>query len=210
MAEGHSIRRLVVATQNPGKVREFRTLLGELPLELVSAAGMPEVEETGTTFAENAALKARAAAEWFKEWSLADDSGLEVDALGGAPGIHSNRYWGDNTTELDRNQYLLRDLAEVAPEQRTARYRAIVALASPEGQVWLTEGVCEGLIQDEPRGQNGFGYDPHFFMPEFGKTMAELDPDTKNQISHRGHAFRAALPYLQRLAQGELDTEGHR
>jgi len=210
VAETKSIRRLMVATKNPGKIREFRDLLGDLPFELVPADAMPEVEETGATFEENASLKARAAAEWSGEWSLADDSGLEVDALGGAPGVHSNRYWGDGTSEAHRNEYLLRDLASVPAERRTARYRAVVALAGPDGRIWLFEGACEGVIQVEPRGQNGFGYDPHFFMPEFGQTMAELDPGLKNEISHRGHAFRAALPYLERLANGDIDTEGHR
>lgn len=204
MAAENSPRRLTVATKNAGKIREFRTLLGNLPLELVSADGMPDVDETGATFEENASLKARAAAEWSGEWSLADDSGLEVDALGGAPGVHSNRYWGENTTEAERNAFLLRDLDTVSPERRTARYRAVVALAAPDGRIWLFDGACEGVIQDEPRGQNGFGYDPHFFMPEFGQTMAELDPALKNEISHRGNAFRAALPYLQRLAKRAL------
>jgi XTP/dITP diphosphohydrolase len=192
--------RLRVATRNPGKVREFRALLGDLPLELATAEGMPEVAETGTTFAENATLKARAAAEWCNAWALADDSGIEVDALGGAPGIHSNRYWGDGTTEAERNALLLRDLANVAPERRTARYRAVVAVASPDGRVWVSEGICEGLIQDEPRGAHGFGYDPHFLIQELGATMAELDPEVKNRISHRGKALRGAFPVLEALA----------
>jgi XTP/dITP diphosphohydrolase len=196
--------RLIIATRNPGKVREFRALLGDLSLEIAAAEGMPEVEETGSTFAENAALKARAAAEWSGEWALADDSGLEVDALNGAPGIHSNRYWGDGTTEAERNAFLLRDLRDVAPEQRTARYRAVIAVAAPDGRLWLSEGACEGLIQDEPRGEHGFGYDPHFFVPEFGCTMAELDSDTKNRISHRARAFSNALPTLEALADGSL------
>jgi len=204
VADEISPRRLVVATKNPGKIREFRTLLGALPLELIAAEGMPDVDETGATFEENASLKARAAAEWSGEWSLADDSGLEVDALGGAPGVHSNRYWGEKTTEEERNGFLLRDLNVASPELRTARYRAVVALAAPDGRIWLFDGACEGVIQDEARGENGFGYDPHFFMPEFGQTMAELDPALKNEISHRGNAFRAALPYLQRLAKRAL------
>jgi len=192
--------RLLVATQNPGKVREFRALLGDLPIELTSAEGMPDVAETGSTFAENATLKARAAAAWSGEWALADDSGIEVDALDGAPGIHSNRYWGEGTTEAERNALLLRDLAAVPAERRTARYRAVVAIASPDGRVWLSEGVCEGVIRDEPRGAHGFGYDPHFLIPELRATMAELDPEVKNRISHRGKALRAALPVLEVLA----------
>jgi XTP/dITP diphosphohydrolase len=191
--------RLIVATKNPGKVRELRALLADLPLELLAAEGMPEVEETGATFAQNAELKARAATEWSGEWALADDSGLEVDALGGGPGVHSNRFAGPNTTEADRNRFLLELLASTPPELRTARYRAAVAIAAPDGRIWVVEAACEGRIVAEPRGVHGFGYDPHFFLPEYGKTMAELDPAVKNRISHRGKALAAARPILERL-----------
>ena len=194
-----SVHRLVVATKNPGKVRELRALLGDLPLELLPAEEMPEVEETGVTFGENALLKARAAAEWSGEWALADDSGLEVDALDGAPGVYSNRFAGENTTEAARTCRLLELLRDVPPESRTARYRAAVAIAAPDGRVWVTEGACEGLIVDEPRGVHGFGYDPHFYVPEHGQTMAELDPDLKNRISHRARALAAAREILDRL-----------
>ncbi|MFN3652044.1 MAG: XTP/dITP diphosphatase [Armatimonadota bacterium] len=192
--------RLVVATKNPGKIRELRALLADLPVELLSTEGMDEVEETGSTFAENAELKARAAASWSGEWALADDSGLEVDALDGAPGVHSNRFAGENTTEAQRNERLLQLLQGVPAEQRTARYRAVVAIAAPDGRIWLTEGACEGVIVNVPRGEGGFGYDPHFYLPEFGCTMAELPPETKNRISHRGRALEAARPLLERLA----------
>ncbi|HTE18945.1 MAG TPA: RdgB/HAM1 family non-canonical purine NTP pyrophosphatase [Armatimonadota bacterium] len=192
-------RRLVIATKNPGKVREFRALLAGLPLELSGAEEMPEVDETGATFAENAELKARAAAEWSGEWALADDSGLEVDALGGAPGVYSNRFAGEGTTEEQRNRRLLELLAEVPPPGRTARYRAVVVVAAPDGRVWMSEGACEGVLLDAPRGENGFGYDPLFFVPEFGMTMAELDPHTKNRISHRARALAGATPILTRL-----------
>jgi len=195
--------RLVIATANPGKVREFRALLADLPLELSGAEGMPEVEETGATFAANAELKARAAAAWSGEWALADDSGLEVDALDGAPGVHSNRFAGEGTTEADRNARLLALLADVPPDRRTARYRAAVAVAAPDGRVWVHEGTCEGRIQDEPRGENGFGYDPHFFVPEHGCTMAELPPETKNRISHRARALAGARPILGLLCGQE-------
>lgn len=196
------LRRIVLASANPGKLREFRALLAELPVELLGAEGMPEVEETGATFAENAELKARAAAEWSGEWSLADDSGLEVDALNGAPGVYSNRFAGEGTSEADRNRRLLELLRGVPDEQRTARYRAVVALAAPDGRVWLYEGVCEGLIVDQAAGVNGFGYDPHFFVPEYGMTMAELDPAIKNRISHRARAMAAARSILERLSEG--------
>jgi XTP/dITP diphosphohydrolase len=194
--------RLVVATRNPGKVRELRALLSSLALEVVPADGLPEVEETGATFAENAERKARAAAEWSGEWSLADDSGLEVDALGGGPGVHSNRFAGESTTEADRNAKLLELLQDVPPEHRTARYRAAVAVAAPDGRVWLTEGACEGVILQAPRGEGGFGYDPLFLLPQLGKTMAELEPEAKNRLSHRGRAMAEAMPILERLAGG--------
>ena len=193
------LRRIVIATANPGKVRELRALLSDLPIELLAAEGMPEVEETGATFAENAELKARAAAEWSGEWALADDSGLEVDALNGAPGVHSNRFAGDNTTEEQRNRRLLELLADVPAPKRTARYRAVVAVAAPDGRVWLHEGACEGVLLTEGRGENGFGYDPLFYMPETGKTMAELDPAVKNRISHRARALAGARSILERL-----------
>jgi XTP/dITP diphosphohydrolase len=194
------IHNLVIATKNPGKVREFRALLSDLPLELRGAEEMPEVEETGTTFAANAELKARAAAAWAGGWALADDSGLEVDALGGAPGVHSNRFAGPGTDETQRNQRLVQLLEGVPPERRTARYRAVIAVAAPDGRVWLSEGACEGLIIDTPRGEHGFGYDPHFYLPEYGMTMAELDPAVKNRISHRGRALAEARKILERLS----------
>jgi XTP/dITP diphosphohydrolase len=194
------MQKLVIASKNPGKVREFRQLLQGMPLELSGAEEMPEVEETGATFAENAELKARAAAEWSGCWSLADDSGLEVDALNGAPGVHSNRFAGEGTTEADRNRRLLELLRNVPPPERTARYRAVIAVAAPDGKVWLFEGACEGRIMEEARGEHGFGYDPHFYLPEHGRTMAELDPAVKNRISHRGRALAAARPLLERLS----------
>jgi XTP/dITP diphosphohydrolase len=194
-----ALTRLVIATANPGKLRELRALLADLPIELLSAAEMPPVDETGATFAENAELKARAAAAWSGEWSLADDSGLEVDALDGAPGVHSNRFAGEGTTEADRNRRLLELLAQTPPARRTARYRAAVAVAAPDGRVWVHEGACEGLIQDEPRGDGGFGYDPHFYVPEHGCTMAELPADVKNRLSHRYRALAGARHILERL-----------
>ena len=193
--------RLVVATKNAGKVRELRAMLADLPIEVLGADEMPEVEETGSTFAENAELKARAAASWYGEWALADDSGLEVDVLFGGPGVHSNRFAGDDTNEAERNEVLLRLLQDTPPEQWSARYRAVIAIAAPDGRLWLSEGSCEGRIIEEPRGENGFGYDPHFLLPEYGLTMAELDPVLKNRISHRGRALAAAFPFLERMAK---------
>lgn len=192
-------RQLVVATKNPGKVRELRALLAGLPLELHAADEMPEVEETGATFAENAELKARAAVEWSGCWALADDSGLEVDALDGGPGVHSNRFAGPNTTEAQRNQRLLELLHGLPPSRRTARYRAVIAVAAPDGRIWLSEGRCEGVILEAPRGEGGFGYDPLFYLPQFQRTMAEIDPELKNRISHRGRALAGARELLERL-----------
>lgn len=194
-------RRLVVATKNQGKVRELRALLSDLPLELLSADDMPEVDETGSTFEENALLKARAAAAWSGEWALADDSSLEVDALNGGPGVHSNRFAGENTTEAQRNTRLLELVEGVPPERRTCRYRAAVAIAAPDGRTWVTEGACEGVLLTEYRGTHGFGYDPLFYLPEAGQTMAELDPATKNRISHRARALAGARSVLERLCR---------
>src|SRR5262249_31419508 len=154
------------------------------------AAGMPPVEETGATFAENATLKARTAARHFEAWALADDSGLEVDALGGEPGIFSARYGGDAArTHADRNRLPL-DRRHATPDgPRRGRSRPAMPSAAPDGRVWTGEGVCDGLITREPRGAGGFGYDPLFFLPAYGQTMAELPPAIKNRISHRALAL---------------------
>jgi len=201
------VLKLIVATKNPGKVRELRALLADLPLDLQPADALPDVEETGTSFVENAELKARAAAEWAGEWALGEDSGLEVDALDGAPGIYSNRFAGENTTEESRNRRLLELLDGVPAERRTCRYRAAVAIAAPDGRVWVTEGACEGRLLEAPRGEGGFGYDPLFYVSEHRKTMAELPPEVKNRISHRGRALAAQRPLLERLlGQGPAEA----
>jgi len=194
--------KLLVATNNRGKVREYAELLDDLPVRLTFPAqeGLSlEVDETGETFAENAILKARAFAEASGLLTLADDSGLEVDALDGAPGVRSARYAGPGASDEDRYRLLLRRLAGVPAEGRTARFRCVVALATPEGEVQTAEGRCEGVIGFEPRGTHGFGYDPVFYMPDRGRTMAELLPEVKNRISHRARAARAAMPILRRL-----------
>jgi XTP/dITP diphosphohydrolase len=200
--------QLVIATRNPGKIRELRALLADLPIELVGADAMPDIEETGTTFAENAELKARAAAEWYAAWALADDSGLEVDALNGAPGVFSNRFAGEGTTEAQRNIRILELLDGIPEPRRTARYRAVVAVAAPDGRVWLSEGSCEGRILESPRGSHGFGYDPLFFVPDHHCTMAELDPAIKNRISHRARALTAARTILERFCSGLSPAAG--
>lgn len=196
---------LVVATHNHGKLREYRTLLADLAVQCVYLPGLDiaeEPEEGPIGFAENAALKALFYAARCGHLTLADDSGLEVDALGGDPGIRSARYSGAGRTDRERYQLLLARLANVAPEARTARFRCAIAVAEPEGLLFTVEGSCEGVIAAHPRGNHGFGYDPVFYMSEQNCTMAQLPPDIKNRISHRARAAQAALPLLRtRLAR---------
>ncbi|MDO8683209.1 MAG: XTP/dITP diphosphatase [Armatimonadota bacterium] len=190
------MKTLVIATTNPGKVKEISRLLAGLSLNILSLAdfpAIPQVEETGSTFTENAIIKARHAAKYTGEMSLADDSGLEVDALDGKPGIQSSRFAGPGATDAQRNKLLLSLLKDTPDEKRTARFHCVVAIASPSGETQIFDGVCEGLITREPRGAHGFGYDPVFFVPEYGKTMAELPPEVKNEISHRAKAVKASL-----------------
>ena len=202
-------QKLLVATHNRGKILEYRALLSDLPLAVtwLDEQGIAEdVEETGATFVENASLKAAAYAQLTGLWTWADDSGLEVDALDGRPGVYSARYGGPGLNDADRYRRLLAELAPVAPEQRTARFHCVVALAIPGGPIYTAEAAIEGLIVDEPRGAHGFGYDPVFFIPDQQRTMAELEPAIKNRISHRGRAAVEArkiiislLDYLQRV-----------
>jgi len=196
--------KLLIATHNPGKVREYQELLVGLPLELTYPAqeGLDiEVAETGESFAENARLKAAAYARASGLLTLADDSGLEVDALGGEPGIRSARYAGTGASDEERYQLLLEKLREVPWEERTARFRCVIAVTTPEGQVHTTEGTCEGIIAFEPKGEHGFGYDPVFYFQEYGMTMAELPPETKNRISHRARAAQRAQEILEGSSQ---------
>jgi XTP/dITP diphosphohydrolase len=179
---------LVIASKNKGKIREIRQIFADLPLRVVDAAALPDVVEDGGSFAENARKKAVEIARHTGLWALADDSGLEVDALRGAPGIHSAR-WSGGGDEAN-NDKLLAELRDVPAPARTARYRAVVAVARPDGRVVAeAEGACEGLIGFERRGTGGFGYDPLFVVPQFGCTMAELAAEAKNRISHRGQAL---------------------
>ena len=195
--------KLLIATNNPGKLEEYRYLLRGWPLEISSLReeGIDfEPEETGDTFEENAALKARAFAGRSGLPTLADDSGLEIDALGGAPGVHSARYGGAQRGEdVRRYEMVLRQLEGTPPASRTARFRCVVAVAMPDGRVETAEGTVEGIIASAPQGDQGFGYDPVFFMPEFGCTLAQLPPETKNRVSHRARAVQAARPILERL-----------
>jgi XTP/dITP diphosphohydrolase len=191
--------KLLIATNNQGKVREIRAILQELDLELVLPADLGlelEVEEDGQTYAENATKKALAFSVASGLTALADDSGLEVDALDGAPGLHSARYAPlPNATDADRRAILLLNLTR-KPRPWTARFRAAVAIASPGRGETVVEGVCPGEIIPEERGEGGFGYDPIFQLEGSDKTMAELDMDEKNRLSHRGQALRKAIPVL--------------
>ena len=191
------MRKLVVATKNAGKAREVAQILAGLPYDIISLADFPDapdVEETGSTFVDNAILKATAYARYTGELTLADDSGLEVDALNGAPGVLSSRF---APTDPERNSKLLDLMKSIPDEDRTARFRCAIAIAKPDGGVKMCEGTVEGMIAREPKGANGFGYDPVFYLPELGKHMAELAPDEKNAISHRGKALQAAIDLLR-------------
>ena len=204
-------RRLVIATTSPHKLAEFRGLLAGAPYTLTSLGELgitEDVEETGATFDENAILKARAYAELTGLLTLADDSGLEVDALGGEPGVYSKRRAGEDATAPMRNQLVLERLAGLPDAQRGARYRCAIAIAlpPPRGLLGVVNGVFEGRIAEASVGQGGFGYDPIFFVPEQGRTVGQMTAEEKGQISHRARAARAALPLLQRLAEEEAAT----
>lgn len=191
--------KLVLATKNRGKVEELKALLGEAyqVYSLADYYDFPEVEEDGATFAENALKKARSAAFFTQMVALADDSGLEVDLLGGAPGVHSARFAGEEKDDQKNNQRLLKDLSGTALEQRTARFRCAIAIAAPNGQKsTVAHGACEGLIGFELKGTGGFGYDPLFIVPEYQQTFAELESVVKNKISHRGKALVEAKKLL--------------
>ena len=194
--------RLLLATGNRHKFEELKCMLAGIAYEIVFPADIGinlEVDETGASFEENATLKAKAFAESSRLLSLADDSGLEVDALGGEPGIYSARYAGENATDAELVSYLLSKLKDVPEGKRQARFRCVIAIASPGGEIHLFNGECPGEISLSPRGKNGFGYDPVFYLPQFGKTMAQLTPEEKNSISHRGSAAAKARSFLAKL-----------
>lgn len=195
-------RRLVVATHNAGKVAELRRILADADVELLGAddVGLGDVEETGTTFAANALLKARAAAASCGLPCVSDDSGLVVDALGGEPGVRSARYAGAHGDDQANLDLVLERMAGVA--DRTARFVCAAALVTPEGREWTTEGVLEGTLTDAPRGTGGFGYDPIFVPLGGDRTTAEMSPQDKDAISHRGQAFRALRPIVATLEGG--------
>lgn len=191
---------IIVATGNQGKLREIRQIMRELPCEIRSMKeeGLdPDICEDGETFTENALIKARAVAGALKQGGavsaivIADDSGLEIDALGGEPGIHSARFMGEDTSYDIKNAALLESMKDVPPEKRTARFVCAAAAVLPDGREITVRETIEGKIGYEPRGANGFGYDPIFYLPDFSCSTAELDPEEKNRISHRGKAMKA-------------------
>lgn len=186
--------RIVFATGNAGKMREIREILGDLGCEILSmkeAGATPEIEENGKSFAENAEIKARAVWNCTGGIVLADDSGLVVDYIGGEPGILSARYLGEDTSYEIKNQAIIDRLADAKEEERTARFVSAIAAVLPDGSELVTEGTVEGLIAHEPAGNGGFGYDPIFYLPEYGVTSAEIPIEKKNEISHRGKALEA-------------------
>jgi XTP/dITP diphosphohydrolase len=193
-------QELLIATGNKGKIAELQSLLASLPLRLRSLAefpGVAEVEETGTTFSDNAVLKASAYAGQTGLWALADDSGLEVDALNGAPGVFSARYGGAGLTDGERLERLLEELSLRAPQERRARFVSVIAIADPQGQIVnVSTGKCEGRIAHAPRGTGGFGYDPVFVPDGYEQTFGELPPEIKQKISHRALALEAARSFL--------------
>ena len=206
---------LLLATTNHGKLVELRALLADLPVEIVSLAtalpGQPQAVEDGATLLDNARIKARAAVSATMMLTLAEDAGLEVDALGGRPGVRSARFAGEGATDAQNNAALLKALEEVEDEQRTARFRCVIVLIDPwsegEARETVVEGRCEGVIARQPRGEGGFGYDPLFLVTGFGRTMAELAKDEKNRISHRGLAIEALRPALEeRIARRQADV----
>lgn len=187
-------QKIVFATGNEGKMREVRLILQDLgfPVLSMKEAGVSlDIEENGTTFAENAMIKARAVWEKTGGIVLADDSGLVVDYLGGEPGVYSARYLGEDTSYEIKNQAIIDRLADAKEEERTARFVSAIAAVLPDGSELVTEGTVEGLIAHEPAGNGGFGYDPIFYLPEYGVTSAEIPIEKKNEISHRGKALEA-------------------
>jgi XTP/dITP diphosphohydrolase len=196
MTDPHKPTTVVLASANRGKLEELQQLVGDA-VHVVSAPalGITMPEETGTTFAENAALKADAAFDQTGHISLADDSGLEVDALDGRPGVYSARFAGEDASDTENNEKLLAELSDVPEGLRSARFRSAIAIRFDSDTLLIFEGACEGFVGFESRGSGGFGYDPLFYLPN-GRTMAELGPGEKNAVSHRGEAMRKAVPVL--------------
>ncbi len=199
--------KLLVATGNAGKLKEIRSLLADCPIEIIGLDQLqdpPEVVEDGATFAANACKKAREMAAFSQILTLADDSGLVVDGLDGAPGVYSARYAGEQGNDAANNRKLLEEMALLPDNERQAAFHCVMALAWPDGRCETFTGTVSGIILHEKRGAGGFGYDPLFLVPEYGKTTAELPLDIKNRISHRGNALRQVIPLLRELV-GQQD-----
>ena len=196
---GGALKELVVATRNFGKLREIEALLAQYSVRVLSVrdfSDLPEVDEDGDSFEANAQKKARTIASFTGRLTLADDSGLEVEALNGMPGVNSARYAGDNATDEENTFKLLKELEGVPQVKRQGAFRCVMALCTPEGSCNLFSGRLDGIILDKQRGAGGFGYDPVFFVPDFDKTLAELSTEVKNRISHRGQALRKLLEFF--------------
>jgi XTP/dITP diphosphohydrolase len=202
--------KLVLATRNKNKVREVAEFLAPYDIEVVSLnefPDLPDIEESGETFKENAIIKATEACMFTGLVALADDSGLEVDCLDGLPGVYSARFAGEDKNDSDNNNKLLELLEGIPAGQRNARFRCVMAVATTDCFVYTTEGTCEGVIAEEPRGEGGFGYDPLFYLPGYEKTFAELDLETKNKISHRARALTGVLDIIEELKIMMKDEE---
>ena len=196
------MKQIIIATKNRGKAKDFEAIFNPYGFEVLTlhdVAQDMDVEETGTTFAENAILKAEALAERLQTFVIADDSGLEIDALNGAPGVYSARYAGSDKSDEANMEKVLTELAHVDDNKRSARFCCAIALAGPGMETTTAFGTCEGVIAHDRKGTNGFGYDPIFFVPELGKMMAELQPSEKAAISHRGNAIKKIEKELPNL-----------
>ena len=208
------MKKLVIASGNAGKVREFKEILKDWEITSMKEEGVfAEVDETGVTFEENAEIKARALANRLKAAgidaiAIADDSGMEVDAFDGGPGVYSARYLGEQTPYEEKNRIILEKLKDVPEEKRGARYVCVIVAVWPDGKARATQASCDGRIAEESRGAGGFGYDPIFYVSELAKNMAELTPDEKNQISHRGKALEKMMKILEEESMNEKKNFG--
>ena len=195
--------KLVIATGNRSKGTEMAEILRDTGLEILTLADFPgvdaEVEETGSTYRENAELKAVAAAQATDQVCIADDAGLEIDALDGQPGLYSRRFLGEETPFDEKMDWILQTLKDIPDDRRGCRFNCAVAIATPDGRLFHCTGICEGQVAREKRGEYGFGYDPIFYLPELEKHMAELKPEEKRRVSHRGKALGCAIPILKEL-----------
>jgi XTP/dITP diphosphohydrolase len=199
---------LIIATSNKHKLREFRELLQKFPFTLLSLADFPHIPpivEDGKTFYENALKKATTVAQLTGQLTIADDSGIEVEALGGKPGVTSARFAGEDASDYENNAKLLKGLEGVPPDKRGACFKCVLVIAPAEGKTAFVEGECKGTILHEPRGEHGFGYDPLFLVPEYNKTFSEITPEEKNKISHRSRALRKLLEILPKYVQIEAN-----